>query len=425
MTLHHHQKPIAPNSKDTKHHLRDTYTLHGPPFRWAAIGDSYTAGPGAGDPFPDIPHECGVTLGAYPHQLDEDWPYIGGDDLQLAACSGATTQLLIDDTLTVGGLRELQENLDVVVLTIGGNDVDFASIVRACLVPTPFHPNCGLLLSEKDEWLRTSALRDQMWKVYDGIFARLNADHHYQVYHILYPRLFNAETDWCNDQSLGVFPFYKPRLTRELRSRLNDLVDRFSVAIRQSAEEYTWYKRLEYLLDPGKHPGWSQNRLFVLNPDVIDGSPTFERHRFCEEGMTDPASASDDIWFFSPFASDASQEANGSYFGGIDPVACKLDSRYNPTNPAFAWDCDVAQYFALPHAQQNLTTAMGFDASKWFHPKTAGFTVIKNMLGQELLYRRPRHSTAMIWIERCWAHFPYKILIIVPIIYVMLSIVIQ
>lgn len=391
----HSQIPISLNLKASSHHLEDLYTPHEPPFKWAALGDSYTAGPGAGDSFTDLPNECGVTKGNYPYQLSHDFPYSEVNMLQVAACSGTTTQILIDDSLTDGGLRELEEDLDVVVLTIGGNDIGFSEIVRACLVTVPFHADCENTLKEKNDYLETSILKDQMWKVYDGIYNRLKSDYRYQVYHILYSRLFNAEIEWCKDQSLGILPFFQPKLTMELRKKLNDLVDKFNAVIKDSATEYIYHKQLQDLLEPDKHIGWRENRLFVLDPDRVDGIPQFEHHRFCDEDITDPEFRHDRIWFFGPFAADAGEMANATYFADIDPIACKQDSRYNQRiNSAFSWDCDVAQYFSLPNAQQNMTIATGADVGKWFHPKTAGFTQIKNMLGNQMLHRRPRHVTA-------------------------------
>ena len=147
--------------------------------------------------------------------------------------------------------------------------------------------------------------------------------------------------------------------------------------------------------------GRSRNRLFVLNPDLIDGRPRFEGHSFCQEGITDPGFLDDSIWFFGPFAKDTSQAANTSYFTDINPSAYKQDQRYKMRDSAFIWDCDVAQYFTLPDAQHNLTITTGFDAGKWFHRKTAGFTAIKDMFSRQLLYQRP-HRVSLLEKMHGW-----------------------
>ena len=51
----------------------DTYTPHGPPFNWYAMGDSYTAGPGAGSLHESNKGDCMRSVGSYGPQLQDDW----------------------------------------------------------------------------------------------------------------------------------------------------------------------------------------------------------------------------------------------------------------------------------------------------------------------------------------------------------------
>jgi hypothetical protein len=52
----------------------DTYTPHNPPLLLVAMGDSFTAGPGAGGPFdPDHPDDgCYRSAMSYPAQMIND-----------------------------------------------------------------------------------------------------------------------------------------------------------------------------------------------------------------------------------------------------------------------------------------------------------------------------------------------------------------
>ena len=69
----------------------------------------------------------------------------------------------------------------------------------------------------------------RMAKVYDGIFDQMPNDRHYQVLHIGYSKFFNADDDstWCNGETFGKIGLgaSRPKLTLELRRKLNDLTD--------------------------------------------------------------------------------------------------------------------------------------------------------------------------------------------------------
>ena len=52
---------------------KERFMPHDPPLRWIAMGDSYTAGPGAGEAWDDSdPVQCYRTKKSYPAQLNDD-----------------------------------------------------------------------------------------------------------------------------------------------------------------------------------------------------------------------------------------------------------------------------------------------------------------------------------------------------------------
>lgn len=101
-----------------------------------ALGDSYSSGEGAKayDPGTDRRgNEC--------HRSSFAWPrLLGASSTHLLACSGAQTAQLYagmrnrDDRGQVPRLRELaaRTTVDLVTITIGGNDIGFAGHVRNC-----------------------------------------------------------------------------------------------------------------------------------------------------------------------------------------------------------------------------------------------------------------------------------------------------
>lgn len=94
--------------------------------RYAALGDSFSAGFGAGDYLSDAASlACARSNLAYPMLLSDKHATL--DDVEFVACSGAYTADLLAAQLSV-----LDKYTKVVTLTIGGNDAGFAVLI-ACL----------------------------------------------------------------------------------------------------------------------------------------------------------------------------------------------------------------------------------------------------------------------------------------------------
>jgi lysophospholipase L1-like esterase len=92
---------------------------------YAALGDSYAAGLGAGG---EGSAPCYRSDNAYPAL----WAAAHGVGLAgFVACSGATTA----DVLA-GQLGALGPGTDLVTVTVGGNDIGFADVMRVCSLST-------------------------------------------------------------------------------------------------------------------------------------------------------------------------------------------------------------------------------------------------------------------------------------------------
>jgi lysophospholipase L1-like esterase len=97
-------------------------------LQYVALGDSYAAGIGAPPYVPSsFSDDCLQSNDGYPALLDRK----GRIDLQVnATCPGATTS-------TVAGtqLSALTPGIELVTLTVGGNDLGFAGLFRTCATP--------------------------------------------------------------------------------------------------------------------------------------------------------------------------------------------------------------------------------------------------------------------------------------------------
>jgi lysophospholipase L1-like esterase len=108
---------------------------------YVALGDSYAAGP-------LIPLQTGIPAGCL--RSSRNYPSLVAETIGILAfrdvtCSGATTEHLGAPQrvpLGVNGpqLDALTEDIELVTLTIGGNDIGFAEIVNECARRSPAQP---------------------------------------------------------------------------------------------------------------------------------------------------------------------------------------------------------------------------------------------------------------------------------------------
>jgi lysophospholipase L1-like esterase len=95
-------------------------------LQYVALGDSYAAGVGAGS---YDGTDCMRSSKGYPELLDSE-KHIR---LQVnATCAGATTSTVAETQLS-----ELTPGVELVTLTVGGNDLGFRDLAGACLAGTP------------------------------------------------------------------------------------------------------------------------------------------------------------------------------------------------------------------------------------------------------------------------------------------------
>jgi lysophospholipase L1-like esterase len=96
--------------------------------RWAAVGDSFTAGIGSGSPLGNFLTDGPDDNSWYCARYDTSYPMIindalGGsvEEFQFVACSGDRTGGIYKQ------IQGLEGNLDLVIMTAGGNDLCLVS----------------------------------------------------------------------------------------------------------------------------------------------------------------------------------------------------------------------------------------------------------------------------------------------------------
>ncbi|KAK4902065.1 hypothetical protein LTR27_000967 [Elasticomyces elasticus] len=285
---------------------------------WLALGDSYSAGVGAGDLLDnpqDSGRNCLTTSGSYPKRLESDVQALK-QGLEFLSCTGDVISN-VNDAGSHG--RATQQKLmseipqgsyKVATLSIGGNDLGFSDIVKSCIILGPAVGDCEQSLKNAESIAgispRDSAAHGDVYasllKVYRDILD--TAGDEFTLVVTGYAQFFANTHDNldCNNGQIQLaavqdVPGLDTRpslpLTVELRDRINGGVKAFNIMIQSAVQE------VQQMLE---HDNVKKRIQFV------DINPVFEGHRFCERGQSTESGwpeFTNRAWFFSsPFRSD-------------------------------------------------------------------------------------------------------------------------
>ena len=230
---------------------------------YAALGDSYASGDGAGSSklLPHLDPTCGRFDGAYPVQL------VNSPDLEISqfrnlACGGASTITVLREQAWFIGKS------DIISVTVGGNEVDFFSLLNECVQQWRPFSTCEAEIAKS----RTLVESTQFIARYGGMVQGLKRWAPGAFLLVTgYATFFNEHTEQCSTIS---FSKTNPEtlLTKTLRRTFNNLVRHLNDVIRAACEA----NGVEY----------------------VDMENLFMGHRFCEEGVVEPVNRRQ-TWFFN------------------------------------------------------------------------------------------------------------------------------
>ena len=141
---------------------------------YAALGDSYSSGVGTAGYTLDS--GCKRSVYAYPYLWAQKHP---GTTLSFVACSGAKTSDLL-----ASQVQAVTSATTLVTMTIGGNDIGFASLIYQCTVS-----DCSAALDNTRANLET-ALGSALDQVYTTVKSRAAAGA--KIIVLGYPRVFSG-----------------------------------------------------------------------------------------------------------------------------------------------------------------------------------------------------------------------------------------
>ncbi|OJJ97619.1 hypothetical protein ASPACDRAFT_1882247 [Aspergillus aculeatus ATCC 16872] len=199
--------------------------------KWAAVGDSYTAGIGSGRLWSERADDrkCSRYDQSYPGQLK----HVFGPQVKLfeyKACSGARTGQIFEQ------VKSLSTNLDLVVISAGGNDLCLADIIKTCVfLPVQGEDKFQEVLDLAQHNIDT-IVKPNLREIIDMLRYKLS--YNGMIVWVLYGQFFNLENEECSTKHdwsflrLGVVSGLP--LTVERRRKFNLLVININKAIRET-----------------------------------------------------------------------------------------------------------------------------------------------------------------------------------------------
>jgi len=357
------------------------------PFRWSrsttgflALGDSYSAGIGTG--IEGKEDECRHGMHAHPMLIFDDISTRLGPNstfLQHLSCTGSTT----DDVLAGGDRSQIDSinttvPMDFALLSIGGNDLGFFEVMNACVFRfySFYSGTCESALERADQHIHSEEFDQRLRMVILEVLDRVQWEKkpRFTVTVTGYARFFNAETDTCDDCSFGVW-YRGPKLEKQLRQRMNDMVLAVNQKIRSSVEMI--------------------NARFVGPSRVyfVDYDADFEGHRFCEPNITEPAYNRTDTWFFLVGGADnapgsepeAPEDQLSATSPLVDPETC-----LEPARQTGDWGELALCYMSMARQRDPTLELAGTDGMKtassmWYVPTYYGKTFHPRSKGHEMI----------------------------------------
>ncbi|KAL0939950.1 Mutanase Pc12g07500-like protein 1 [Colletotrichum truncatum] len=380
---------------------------------YAHFGDSYASGMGTGVTTTD---KCRVGSNNYGDLI---YNFFGSSSIpyQRLSCSGDTTDGLNAQIDKWTGA----DQVDLVTLTMGGNDLGFSDLVYYCVVT----PNTWRWGSSNRNWCAEAKkkARDHMADTSsNGLQARLKAAYQRildktgrqdtQLYVAGYPTFFDTAGTTCDKSTFHyLWAGYNPSsdwpldrivyLTQDLRIELNNLVRDLNDVIIEAVND-------------------ANNAREYTQVHYVDVSYAFEsgNHLWCEGSVKEPDSSRDDTWFFlsgwpdvdadAAAASNAEAAERQALFsqGSIplpDPATCDNALGSNP-DPYASYMCRLSHVVtdfpggpeaALYNKANGDVKAGNFNSQevgyfaptrqiKTFHPRTPGMYKYRDLILEKI-----------------------------------------
>ncbi|KAL2879009.1 hypothetical protein SGCOL_005708 [Colletotrichum sp. CLE4] len=238
--------------------------------KWAAIGDSYSAGIGSGSPYPNSSTTCARYDQSYPAYMHSHELMPESAAFEFLACSGATAPEILANQVSALGT-----GYDIITVSAGGNDVGLTSILNACIFQWNPFANCPDEMQATLNLIRDT-LPGNLDKLYAGLKSKINPGR--KIYVTGYANFFDNTTTACDDVSWSFWfnSANKQKLTTERRTLMNELTTAVNnvieATVRRAGSSFEFVNYDQYF-------------------SVLQG-------RFCEGATKEPNGNRDGLLFF-------------------------------------------------------------------------------------------------------------------------------
>ncbi|MDI1488653.1 MAG: hypothetical protein OHK93_007928 [Ramalina farinacea] len=248
---------------------------------------------------------------------------------QFLACSGAKIRSILDEQVPL-----LNDDQQVITMTVGGNDVGLADILNACVFQWwPFSSGCHQAIETSRELIEGGFSADLV-QLLKAITPKLSRDptNPGKLYVIGYADFFNSSTTQC-DSTTWAFWYNignKQYLNQDVRKPLNELVDavnkRISDAVKAAGDQAIFVDWHEYA--------------------------AYDRGRYCEDGVIEPAPNRPGLMFYEWDTVDPDEDVER-----LQQLAPNVDDGTfaGEVNKFVNWTVDRKQHHTLHESRQDPT----------------------------------------------------------------------
>ncbi|KAH8590524.1 SGNH hydrolase-type esterase domain-containing protein [Bisporella sp. PMI_857] len=360
--------------------------------KWAAIGDSYSAGIGAGKKIADS-GSCARYDNSYPvlinsYELMPDDPVPAFEYL---ACSGATTPEVLANQSS-----KLTDSYDLITVSTGGNDVGLKDILNACIYQW-FSRGDAACDNQLDETARL--INDTLPGNLDNLMTALKPkiNNLRKIYFTGYAKFFAETSTECDGVTWAFWFQFGTRqfLTQARRKRMNDLTlavnKAISDAVARAGDSFAFvdydqhFTDLQGLFcqDGVKEPDGNRDGLLFFEWNTNSETTNLKRSEISDDDL--PTISEDEFLAIL----EARQTNNGSTDGSTTPSLSFEDSILNLVTQALADNSSLQ--LSLPDNSGPdpgcRGRCLGFlenlipdTIGRVFHPRPGGHAIIANLV---------------------------------------------
>ena len=274
--------------------------------KFASIGDSYSAGLGAGD---RLDFYCSRYAKSHPNILHTS--LLGSNKLrthQFLSCSGQTSTEILESQIPA-----LATDLDLLTISAGGNDIGLSPILSNCVYQfyMASEEDCRKSIHEAATRIATGELHTNITKLIAAALPKMNPAHGI-IYVTGYAAFFGVADTACDNVTWAVWSSLessKQYLKLELRHLLNAMVRAVNGVLALA------------VADAGPRVRFVDYDSYI----------TALRGRYCEAGVAEPAPNQPGLLFYEWDTVDGGEDAD------------KLRNRTGNDVPRGSFEGDIAR----------------------------------------------------------------------------------